>query len=258
MKLGCCAYSYRDLLTKGDMTLEGFLDTAVDLGLDGVELTSYYFAEETDEYLHYLKWEVFMRGLEVSGTAVGGNFSHADEAQRRKQIERVKDWLVKSEKIGSPVLRVFAGGVPEGIEKSVAENWVRDGLAECAEVAEQHGVVLGLENHGGLTGNADGVLSLLAPFSDNPWVGINLDFGNFTGDIYEQYARCAENTFTTHAKVSVQQGDKRELIDYRRVVRIMHEAGYRGFLSIEFEEPEPPVEGVSRFAAYLRGCLVDA
>ena len=56
MKLSCCAYSYRQLLTEGKMSMEEFLDTAVELGLDGVELTSYYFPEETDDYLHYLKW----------------------------------------------------------------------------------------------------------------------------------------------------------------------------------------------------------
>jgi len=258
MKLSCCAYSYRQLLTEGQMSMEEFLDTAVELGLDGVELTSYYFPEETDDYLHYLKWEVFMRGLDVAGTAVGGNFSNPEEDARREQIDHVKDWLAKSEKLGSTVLRVFAGGAPEGVEREVAEGWVREGLAECAEVAAQHGVALALENHGGLTGDAAGILALVKPFAEEPWVGINLDFGNFTGDIYDQYKRCAESTFTTHAKVTVRQGEEREQVDYRRVVRIMRETGYRGYLSIEYEEPGDPIVGVSRFAAYLRGCIVDA
>jgi sugar phosphate isomerase/epimerase len=47
-------------------------------------------------------------------------------------------------------------------------------------------------------------------------------------------------------------------VDYRRVVRIMREAGYRGPLAIEYEGTEPPADGVPRFAAYLRGCLVDS
>jgi sugar phosphate isomerase/epimerase len=258
MKLSCCAYSYRDLLTKGKMTLEGFLDTAAELGLDGVELTSYYFPEQTPEYLRRIRREVFVRGLDVSGTAVGGNFSNADPEKRRQQIAQVKDWIVKSELLGSTVLRVFAGGVPEGVERTTVEGWVRDGLAECAEVGKAHGVILGLENHGGLTSDANGILALLKPFAGNPWVGINLDFGNFTGDIYEQYKRCAPLAVTTHAKVTVRQGEGREKVDYRRVVRIMREAGYKGYLSIEFEEPEDPVIGVSCFAAYLRGCLIDA
>ena len=257
MKLACCAFSYRGLLKSGKMTLEQFLDTAVDIGMDGVELTQYYFPEETADYLHHIKREALVRGLDVSGTAVGGNFSDADEGKRRAQIEHVKDWIVKSEMLGAPVMRVFAGAAPDGVERSVAEQWVRDGLAECAEVGAAHGVVLALENHLGLTGDAEETLALIEPL-DSPWVGINLDFGNFTGDIYEQYRLCAPRTVTTHAKATVAQGDEREQVDYRRVVRIMRESGYRGYISIEYEEREEPVAGVSHFAAYLRGCLVDA
>ena len=258
MKLGCCAYSYRQLLSAGQMTMEEFLDTALELGLDGVELTQYYFPEESPAFLNHIKREAFARGLEVGGTAIGGNFSNADAGARAKQIEHVKDWLVKSSRLGSPVLRVFAGGVPQDTDEEAAAGWVRDGLTECAEVAEETGVVLALENHGGLTGTADGVLGLLAPFADSPWVGLNLDFGNFTGDVHEQFVRCAPYAVTTHAKVTYREGDGRELVDYRRVVRILREAGYRGYLAIEYEEDEPPLTGVDRFAAYLRGCLADA
>ena len=257
MKLGTCAYSYRDLLTAGKMTLLEFLDTAAGLGFDGVEWTAYYFPETTKEYLTRIKRETFVRGLDISGTAVGGNFADADEAKRRNQITHVKSWIERSAWLGSSVLRVFAGGCPEGTERSVAEQWVRDGLAECAEMAEEEGVILALENHGGLTADADGTLALITPL-DSPWVRLNLDFGNFTGDVYAQYAKCAPYAATTHTKVTVRQGDRREQVDYRRVVRIMREAGYRGYISIEYEEKEPPIVGVDRFAAYLRGCLVDA
>jgi len=257
MKLSTCAYSYRDLLTTGKMTLEECLDQAAAIGLDGVELTAYYFPELTSQYLNYIKREVFVRGLDVSGTAVGGNFSHEDASKRREQIEHVKQWIERSAQLGSPVLRVFAGGVPQGVERATAEGWVRDGLAECSEVGAKYGVILAIENHGGLTADAAGILALIEPFASNPWIGINLDFGNFTGDIYSQYAQCALHTVTTHAKVTVAQGDKRELVDYRKVFTIMKEAGYQGYISIEYEEPEEPIVGVSRFAAYLRGCLVN-
>jgi len=258
MKLSCCAYSYRSLLTSGQMTLESFLDRCAELRFDGVELTQYYFAEETDAYLNHLKREAFARGLDVSGTAVGGNYCEADEDKRRQQIEHVKDWLVKSARLGSPVLRVFAGYQPKDVDEGTARRWVQDGLAECAEVAAECGVVLGLETHGGLTATADSTLKLFEPFVDNPWVGINLDFGNLSGDIYAQYAALAPHTVTTHTKVTVRQGEERELIDYRKVIRILREAGYDGYLAIEYEEKDDPVVGTDRFAAYLRGCIVDA
>jgi len=258
MKLSCCAYSYRDLLSAGKMTMESFLQTCRQLDFDGVELTQYYFPEETDRYLNHLKREAFRLGLDVSGAAVGGNFSNADATARRKQVEHVKDWLMKAGKLGAPMLRVFAGGQPDGVDERAARRWVQDGLRECAETAARCGVVLGLETHGGLTGTADGTLALLEPFLGNPWVGVNLDFGNLTGDIYVQYAALAPHTVTTHAKVTVQQGPRREHVDYRRIVRLLHDAGYNGYLAIEYEEPDDPVAGVDRFAAYLRGCIVDA
>ncbi|MFW6189415.1 MAG: sugar phosphate isomerase/epimerase family protein [Planctomycetota bacterium] len=258
MKLACCAYSYRELLSDGEMTMEDFLDTCAELGFDGAELTQYYFPEETDEYLYHLKREAFVRGLDVCGSAVGGNFSNADADKRREQIQHVKDWLVKSGKLGAPCMRVFAGPQPEGVDLETARDWVRDGLAECAKVGADSGAVLALESHGGLTGDADGCLALLEPFKENPWVGMNLDFGNFRGEVYEQYVRCAPLAVTTHAKVTAKMDDEPQEIDYRQVVRIMREADFDGYLSIEFEEPEDPVFGVDRFAAYLRGCIEDA
>jgi sugar phosphate isomerase/epimerase len=258
MELSCCAYSYRDLLTSGRMTLESFLDTCAELAFDGVELTQYYFPEETAEYLNHVKRQAFARGLDVSGAAVGGNFANADADARRRQVEHVRDWLAKAARLGAPTLRVFAGGVPEGVSHETAAGWVREGLDECSEAAAACGVVLGLENHGGLTATAGGALALLEPYQDNPWVGLNLDFGNFTDRIYEQYALCAPYAVTTHAKVTVRQGDEREAIDFRHVVRILRDANYRGYLAIEYEEPDDPAVGVSRFAAYLRGCLSDA
>jgi sugar phosphate isomerase/epimerase len=170
----------------------------------------------------------------------------------------VKAWLGHSAALGSSVMRVFAGGQVEGAPRATAEDYVRDGLAECAKVAADCGVILALENHGGLTGDADGILALVEPFADNPWVGINLDFGNFAENNYEQYQRCLPHTVTTHCKVTHRLGGEKERVDYRRVVRLLRDGGYDGYLSIEYEEPEDPIAGVSRFAAYLRGCIVDA
>jgi sugar phosphate isomerase/epimerase len=258
MKLGTCAYSYRDLLTNDKMTLIEFLDLAAELNFDGVEMTAYYFPEETKAALIDIKREVFVRGLDLCATATGGNFANENADDRAAQIAKVKDWIEKSAILGSTSLRVFAGACPDGVERSVAEQWVVDGLAECAPLAEKEGVILALENHGGLTADAEGTLALIKPFEGNPWVKLNLDFGNFTGDIYSQYEACAPHSVTTHTKVTVRQGEERELVDYRRVVRLMKDAGYKGYINIEYEESEPPIPYVERFASYLRGCIVDA
>jgi 3-oxoacyl-[acyl-carrier protein] reductase len=60
--------------------------------------------------------------------------------------------------------------------------------------------VLGLENHHGVTADAEKVIRLIEPFADSPWVGLTLDIGNFSGDIYPQVARCTPAAANTHAK----------------------------------------------------------
>jgi len=131
MKLATCAYSYRDMLSSGEMTLEAFMDLASELSFDGIEWTSYYFPETTKPYLTRIKHETFVRGLDVSGTATGGNFANPDPGKRAAQIQNVKEWLVRSTWLGSPVLRVFAGACPEGVDVEEARKWVTDGLAAC-------------------------------------------------------------------------------------------------------------------------------
>ena len=170
----------------------------------------------------------------------------------------VKTWLGHAVLLGAPQLRVFAGSPPEGHDDEQAFRWAVDGLSECVAVAADNGVVMALENHGGLTADAEGTLALIEPFEGNPWVQLNLDFGNFTGDIYDQYQACAAHAATTHTKLTVRQGEEREPVDYRRVVRLLREAGYNGYLNIEYEEKEPPIPYVERFASYLRGCIADA
>jgi len=66
MKVGCCAYSFRQYLTSGQMTLEDFIHKAHAMGLDGVELTAYYFASTEASYLHQLKRLALQQGIEIS------------------------------------------------------------------------------------------------------------------------------------------------------------------------------------------------
>ena len=95
-KFSLAAYSYRSLLS-GDspkLSMADFVDDCAKMGLEGTELTSYYFpADATPEYLRSLKKHCFQLGLDVSGTAVGNDFGHADEAKRKEQIEHVKKWV---------------------------------------------------------------------------------------------------------------------------------------------------------------------
>ena len=91
------------------MTLDDFIHIAREIRLDGVELTSYYFPETTDDYIYSLKRIVFQNGLDISGTAVGGAFTEPDKKKLAEHIKMVKEWVDISQKLGATVMRVFAG-----------------------------------------------------------------------------------------------------------------------------------------------------
>ena len=134
------------------MDLFGFVDLAADMGLDGVELTSYYFPADVDtDYLHRLKQHAFMLGLDVSGTSVGNNFCLPDGPERDKQLALVRTWVDRAAELDAPVIRIFAGDVPKGTTEDEAVARAVEGIKASLPYAAEKGVTLALENHGGIT-----------------------------------------------------------------------------------------------------------
>ncbi|MDA1191054.1 MAG: sugar phosphate isomerase/epimerase [Candidatus Poribacteria bacterium] len=250
MHIGCCAYSYRQYLSKGDMTLEGFFDIVVGLDLDGVEMTAYYFPNTERDTLYDVKRMALRRGLEISGTAVGNNFCRADAGERAKQVQMVKDWIGHSVTLGAPLIRVFAGGTPDGHTEDEARGWTIAALQECAEVAAEHGVMLALENHGGITSTVEQVEALLNGV-DSEWLAVNLDTGNYRTDPYGSIERTTKRAITCHLKSEVPTAGGKEDADVDRIVAILKGAGYRGYASIEYEAQEDPMTGVPKFVKEL-------
>ena len=253
MKLSCAGYTFNTYFREKGLTLEKYADICADMGLEGVELTQYYFPETASGYLNRLKRYLFRRGLELAGTAIGGAFCLPTPEERQQHIEFVKEWLDISARLGSPCLRVFAGETPEGQRDEDAFEWAVAGLKECAVHAEQVGVMIGVENHGGISAAAEGLIRILKGV-ESDWVGALLDFGNYSKDPYAEFEQTAPHAVMTHAKPTADFAGSRDYVDYRRVADIMRKAGYRGFLSIEYEEPgQDAMVEVPRFAAYLRG-----
>ncbi len=233
------------------MTLEQFLDLGVDMDLDGVELTSYYFPDTETSTLYDVKRMALRRGLEVSGAAVGNNFCQADPAKRAEHVQMVKDWIYNSVKLGAPLLRVFAGPVPDGSSEDDACEWTIASLQECAEVAAQEGVMLALENHGGITATVEQVEGLIAA-TDSDWVAVNLDTGNYRTDPYGSITRTVPMAITAHVKTEVPGPNGKEDVDIESVINALNAGGYRGYLSIEYEASEDPTTAVPRFVETLQ------
>ncbi len=261
LKLGICAYSYRQLLTRKEepMTLEGFLEKAAELDCDGVELTSYYFKDTSPAFLRRLRARAFALGLDVAGTAVGNNFCLPAGPARDKQIDTVKKWVDHSEALGAPVIRVFAGGKQKDQSDADAHKVLVETIEECCTYAGEHGIFLALENHGGPTATAEGTLKILRDVK-SPWFGANLDTGNFhSADLYAEIAAVAPYAITTHAKVEVSAaGQKAQPADFKRIVKILREASYRGYLSLEYEAKEDPLTAIPGHIKAMREAMKEA
>ena len=256
IKVGCCAYSYRKYLTgeSPSMNLESFLETAAEIGCDGVELTSYYFPPDaTLEYMNKLKKRAFLLGLDISSTAVGNRFTFPAGLERDAQMALVRKWIVHAAEMGAPCMRIFAGGVPQGSSEQDAIKWVVDSINECAELASRHGVMLALENHGGVTARPDQVLSIMSQVKSD-WVGVNLDTGNFhTEDPYGDIAKVAPYAVITHFKAEVSAAGKpKDKADVKRIAGILKAAGYRGYLNLEYEAAEDPKTAVPKMIQSMK------
>jgi sugar phosphate isomerase/epimerase len=258
MKLSLAAYSYRDYLTgkkSPKLDLFDFVNLAADMALDGVEPTSYYFPTDvTSEYLDRLKLHAFSLGLDISGTAVGNNFCLPPGPKRDDQITLVQRWIDFAAELDAPVIRIFAGNVAKGSTEEQAVAWAIEGINSVLPYAAKKGIVLALENHGGITATPAQILKLVSAI-DSPNFGVNLDTGNFRGrDPYAEIAQLAPYAMNVQVKTEIQRGDghSKEEADLARIVGILRDAHYSGYVVLEYEAAEDPIKAIPAHTKTLR------
>lgn len=259
LKLSLAAYSFRQALDlkKPTMTLFEFIDLAAGLPLDAVELTSYYWAETTDEYIGKLKDHAAKKKLAVSGVPIGNNFCVSNAAKLKDELEKAKAWVVRAGKLGAQTVRIFAGNLEKGDTLEAAQKRVVASIEELAVVAEKAGVLLALENHGGITATPEQLLALVKPVTSKQ-VGVNIDTGNFrTDDPYADVAKIAPYGVVSQVKTEVSPKGKTEEADLKKVIDILKAANFHGYVALEYEAKEDAKTAVPRYVKELRK-LIDA
>jgi sugar phosphate isomerase/epimerase len=258
LKLSVAAYSFRQWLDlkkkpKPDMTLADFIDFAAAQEIDAVELTAYYFAETTAEYLAALKTRCTRLGLDVSGTAVGNNFCTPDPEKLKAELASVKAWVEHTSRLGGKTIRIFAGTVAKGDSEEKARDRAVATIQEACDHAARYGIYLALENHGGITATADQVLAIVKAVKHDHF-GVNLDTGNFhTADPYADLARIAPYAVVCQIKTEVHPaGQSVQDADLGRLLDILRKANYRGYVALEYEAEEDAKMAVPRHLATLK------
>jgi sugar phosphate isomerase/epimerase len=249
---GCCAYSYAKLLKKGQMTMEDVIHKAVELDIEGVDMTAYWFKSTDPAYLASLRHLAFRNGVCFSGAATGASTVQADAGKRAQVLEEIKKWVDVTESLGAPHLRVFAGKLPSGASVQQGIEWTVDTLKTACEYAGKKGITLGMEDHEGITQNSDACLEIVRRV-DSPFFGINLDITNFIStpqaDPYAQIEATVPYATHTHIRDRFENG---EVVDLDRVWQLFARAGYKGFMSAEYEGEEDPSTGVPKLVEKIK------
>jgi sugar phosphate isomerase/epimerase len=249
------------------VTLLQVLDFCARQGIEGLDVTSYYFPEypnvPPETYLYEFKRRAFELGIDVFGVGARNYFITGDKALRAKGIENVKRWVEVAARLGARVVRVFADDLVRreswakalpGYTHQQVETWVADDLRACAEHGRQHGIIIGVQNHGDFNGVAKDFLRLIK-LVDSEWCAPVIDTSYFnTPDPYVDIAQVAPYAVNWIIKQSAFDGGYGEVpIDLRRLLRIGRSSGYRGYLTIEtLFAPERPAEPFTAVPALLK------
>jgi sugar phosphate isomerase/epimerase len=258
IRLSIAAYSFRQYLSlnikpKPPMTLDDFVDLAAEMNLDAIEPTAYYFADTSPEYLAHLKGKCTRLGLDISGTAVGNNFCTPNPSKLREEIQSVKNWVEHASRLGAKTIRIFAGPVDKGDTEEKARARCVEAIQETCDYAGKYGVILALENHGGIVTTIDQMLAVVQAVK-HEWFGVNWDSGNFvSADPYADLTRLAPYAVTVQIKTEIHRtGQKKDEADLKRLIGILRTANYRGYVALEYEAAEDPKTAVPRHIETLK------
>lgn len=246
---GCCAYSYGKYLKSGQMSMEDFILKAVENGIDGVDITTYWLKSTEPAYLAGLRHFASKQGVPFSGAAIGSNMCQPDPAKRADELTKIKQWIDSTELLGASHLRVFGGELPPGATEAQGIGWVVETMKPACDYGALKGVTLGIESHGGITSKASSILEIIRRV-DSPYAGINLDITNFLENDYAQIEACIPHA--THTHIREVFGHNKERVDLDRVWRMFSKGGYKGYMSAEYEGEEDPMTGVPKLLEKIK------
>jgi sugar phosphate isomerase/epimerase len=238
LKISLNAYSFDKPLRGGSMTIDNLLEYCAGKGFDGVDLTGYYFpgypAVPSDEFIYNVKKKAFRSGLGISGTGVKNDFTWSDAGKRAGEKQLVKDWIIVAEKLGAPILRIFAGTLSkENFSWDERAKWIADDIRECAAFGKSHGVMVALQNHNDFLKTSSEVAKMLTLIGSE-WCGLLLDIGSYhTPDPYIDIASNSKYAISWQLKEKVFINGVQEDTDYSKIISIVRQCGYRGYLPLE-------------------------
>jgi sugar phosphate isomerase/epimerase len=262
IKISLAQWSFNKELFSGNMDNQGFIRKAADMGFNGVEYVNQFFKDKADDF-------IFLDSLDAVAEEVGieqllimidgeGSLADPDQLVRADAVENHKKWVRAASYLGCHSIRVnlFGSGTKEEMR-----DYAVEGLIDIGEYAAEQGVNVIVENHGGYSSNGAWLADVIYRVKMEN-VGTLPDFGNFcekrdSGENwggkctkeYDKYQGVKE--LLPYAKaVSAKSYDfdddgNETTIDFERMISLVKDAGFHGFIGVEYEGSDiPPEEGI--------------
>jgi L-ribulose-5-phosphate 3-epimerase len=247
-KISLAEWSLHKALQAGKMDNLEFPKFARDCGIEGVEYVNQFFKDKAkdEKYLGELKKRA--EDVDVVNVLImcdgEGFLGDPDEKKRRVAVENHFRWVEAAKFLGCHSIRVNAHA--EGSREEQAKL-AADGLRQLSEFAAPHKINVIVENHGGLSSDGAWLAGVMKAV-DLPNCGTLPDFGNFHD--YDRYKGTEElMPFAKGVSAKSHEFDaegNETKSDYRRLMKIVLDHDYHGYVGIEWEgsEPEDEREGI--------------
>ena len=246
-KISLAEWSFHKALFAGEMTNLDFPRVTRELGMEGVEYVNQFFKDKAKDQKYLAELKKITKDEGVRNVLImcdgEGMVGHPEKAEREKTVENHKRWVDAAAFLGCHSIRVNAGsrGSYEEQQKLAA-----DGLRMLCEYGDTQKINIIVENHGGFSSNGEW-LSGVMKMVDHKRVGTLPDFGNFvidrqTGESYDRYKGVEllmpfAKGVSAKSNVFDKEGNEANM-DYFRLMKIVDDAGYKGFVGVEFEGSE--------------------
>lgn len=273
MKASVSAWCVQSKLFSKEISIYDFIDLCCEREIKYIELLDLFF--ESDSEVEKVRDYIRKYGMGISAYSVVNDFVQPEESARKEQIDSVKCGIDRACTLGTGIVRIFSGNFREGIGFEMERKWIVDGFIEVSKYAEENGIIVVLENHGLFAGKSSQIKSLIDEVA-SPNFKANTDTGNFIlvnenpleairalkdvigfvhfKDFKEDTSNGVYDSLDGRRYNGVALGEGEVTLD--AIVGFLHDNGYNGYLSIEYEGTGDPIEGTKHCIDYLKSIIV--
>lgn len=240
-KISLAQWTINRELRSGKIDNLDFAKVAADHGIHAVEYVNQFFMDKAKDKAYLTEMKKRAADLGVTNVLImcdrEGNIGDPDAKRRAQTVDKHRKWIDAAQFLGCHSIRVNAGS--SGTWEEQVEL-AADGLASLTAIGAQQDINVIVENHGGLSSNADWLAEVISKVN-HPRCGTLPDTGNFrikNGESYDSY-RGMKKLLKWAKGVSIKDTvwddhGKQSKMDFEKMLKIVIDSGFHGYCGIEY------------------------